>query len=482
MALRFYNLGAESFWVDETFSVILSQNDSLVKIIEISNADVHPALYYILLHYFLMLPGQPELVARLLSAILGVISVPLIYIAGVKMFRDKRVGLIAAFLLSISFTSITYSQETRMYPLVIFLSILEIASLYLALKENRLHYWILFCASAILIMYTHYYGTILTGALFACGLIAIMAEDLKSKPFRISKKLTLLVLFTAIACVLFLPQLLVMVRQSSSENVQSDLHSDGIQFYPRLFYFLSAAGIKNPISPGTLLLTVVFGTLFLAGIAGGLTKQRSVTGYLVTVIAITSVAGFLLTYVIRFCGYRYFIYLLIPYLLIISGGIVYISKIASGLTDRNIAGDRDDRDNKKVKKSLRPTFAILALLVMIVVIEAVSIGPLYSGTNVDLRDALSYVKSHMGPAEKVVVINNDNLTRMYYVDQLGMNESLANTDSYYEDNGIGIDGNVTWIIISDSKDRADNAETIAWLDNNTQYRASFSRITVYQAK
>ncbi len=478
LLLRAYNIGTESFWVDETFSVTFSQHNDLMKIVELTYADVHPPLYLLILHYFLMLPGPVEIVARLPSLIFGVLSIPAIYIAGEKLLKSKQAGIIAAFLLAISFASITYSQEARMYPLMIFLGIVEITAMYCALEENKRIYWALFTGSAVLIMYTHYYGFLLTGALLLWALVALLYKDWKSKPFRLSGASKTLVVSALVIAILMLPQVPYIISQSKSENVNSDIHTDGILFYPKLFYFLSVGGIKNPVSIFTLALTVIIGGLFAAGLLEAYQKKRLATVYMVAIIGITSLVGLLLTYKIRFCGYRYFIYLLLPYLLPVSAGMIYVGEQIPALMAKN--GLRTSRITEIAKGGLQGKMVIIiAILSIIVLFEAAGISPLYSQVNVDLRDGMNYVLEHKDPSEKVIVINGDNRTMEYYATLTGISGALVSPSSYQGNVSEDLKGNVSWVIISDAKDRPDNAATIVWLENNTVRRASFSRVTVY---
>jgi hypothetical protein len=58
---------------------------------------------------FAMDPGQVFIVARVTSAVLGTIAVWLLYLAGARLF-DRRVGLLAAGLLGVSFLPVFYSH------------------------------------------------------------------------------------------------------------------------------------------------------------------------------------------------------------------------------------------------------------------------------------------------------------------------------------------------------------------------------------
>lgn len=114
--LRFYLLDGQSFWNDEGNSARIAER-SLQLIIEGAAGDIHPPLYYYLLHVWRGIFGSGEVALRSLSAVLGVLLVGLTFLIGRKVF-SAGVGLLAAFLVTINPFQIYYSQEARMYMLL----------------------------------------------------------------------------------------------------------------------------------------------------------------------------------------------------------------------------------------------------------------------------------------------------------------------------------------------------------------------------
>lgn len=127
--LRVYRLGASSLWNDEGTSVTVAQRD-LGTIARDAAHDIHPPLYYWLLHGWLRLAGTSEAGVRFLSALLGVTLVALIYALG-RLLAGQRAGLVAALLAAISPFQVYYSQEARMYML---LAVLVATMFYAALR------------------------------------------------------------------------------------------------------------------------------------------------------------------------------------------------------------------------------------------------------------------------------------------------------------------------------------------------------------
>ena len=104
--LRLYHLGTQSMWVDEAWSVWISKL-AVSQMVQATAADVHPPLYYVLLHYWIMVFGSSESAVRLLSALFGVLAIPTIYVVGRQLF-NKEAGLAGALILALSSFNIRY--------------------------------------------------------------------------------------------------------------------------------------------------------------------------------------------------------------------------------------------------------------------------------------------------------------------------------------------------------------------------------------
>lgn len=155
-ALRLFHLGKQSLWLDESLSLAFS-SVSLKASVEAILADgVHPPLYYLLLRLFLGM-GQSEEIARLPSAIFGVLAVPLAYRVGRLCFGQK-VGLVSAFFLSLSPFHLWYSQETRMYTMVTFFVLGSIYFFIRATRENTWTSWVGLVIFSALAYGIHYFA------------------------------------------------------------------------------------------------------------------------------------------------------------------------------------------------------------------------------------------------------------------------------------------------------------------------------------
>ncbi|NLA38267.1 MAG: phospholipid carrier-dependent glycosyltransferase, partial [Methanomicrobiales archaeon] len=153
--LRFYNLGWNSLWLDEA-STLSFARQSLIGIWEsTAGGEFNPPLFYWLEHGMLAF-GESEFVLRLLPALLGVLTIPVIYLVG-KEFLDRNVGIIAAALLAFSPFHIFYSQEARAYAPMLFFFSLALLFYLRASRSNEIRSWVLFGIFSAIAFWMHFY-------------------------------------------------------------------------------------------------------------------------------------------------------------------------------------------------------------------------------------------------------------------------------------------------------------------------------------
>ncbi len=125
LVLRLVQLNFQPLWWDEGYSVFFATRD-LPTLLARTAVDIHPPLYYILMQWWSDLFGTGDVALRLLSVLIGVATIPLLYLVARDLF-DERVGILSAFLLAIAPLPIYYSQELRMYGLVTLLALASVA-------------------------------------------------------------------------------------------------------------------------------------------------------------------------------------------------------------------------------------------------------------------------------------------------------------------------------------------------------------------
>jgi len=134
--LRVFLISKQGLWLDESFSIWLG-NQSVGNMLHwIVKIDQHPPLYYLLLHYWIALEGDTPGSVRLLSALFGTATIPVIYLIGKRM-SGVMMGLVAAVILTLSPFNIRFAQETRMYTCLTFNAAVAIYALVRLLTDSR---------------------------------------------------------------------------------------------------------------------------------------------------------------------------------------------------------------------------------------------------------------------------------------------------------------------------------------------------------
>ncbi len=161
--LSFFLFSQQSLRLDEAQSLWQSGHSPL-KILNLIAQDVHVPLYHLILYFWRFFVGNTVEAARILSLLFFLASIPAIYFLG-KITHNDRVGLFAAFLLTISAFMNWYGNEIRMYSLFTFLTIVnQYFFVSLWKEEPNDNRWIWYALTAIAGIYTHYFFWLLLAA------------------------------------------------------------------------------------------------------------------------------------------------------------------------------------------------------------------------------------------------------------------------------------------------------------------------------
>jgi len=128
-ALRFYKLGVWSFWGDEVFTVGSGEDGFNYSVLRRS-------LSLVLVRAVVNELGVTEWNARLVPALIGVISIPALYFLARRMFNPSA-GLVAASLLALSPWHLYWSQNARFYTALFLLYTSALVTFYIGLEEDR---------------------------------------------------------------------------------------------------------------------------------------------------------------------------------------------------------------------------------------------------------------------------------------------------------------------------------------------------------
>lgn len=196
---RFYNLSYESIWLDESISIRFADR----SLLETINEDIHentPPLFDTVLNIWISIFGTSAKAVRSLSAIIGTLSVILLYLLGKNIF-NKKIGIMAALLLCFSPFHIYYSQEARTYVLFSFITLMSFFFYNEYKKDGTKKF--MYVISSVLMLYSHIFG-----------ILSILVQNIH---FIITKKITRNWIFLqAIILIFFLPLVFVIFSRINS--------------------------------------------------------------------------------------------------------------------------------------------------------------------------------------------------------------------------------------------------------------------------
>ena len=144
--LRFHRLGEWSFWIDEIFTI--DHAVSHFSSVELLLKNIPPfrnwiPLSVIVTAQMLKLGGINEWTARLTAAIIGILTIPILYFPTRKIF-GPRIALISGILLAVSPWHLYWSQNARFYTSLFLFYSLALITFYFALECNKPGYFVLF--------------------------------------------------------------------------------------------------------------------------------------------------------------------------------------------------------------------------------------------------------------------------------------------------------------------------------------------------
>ena len=204
--LRTRALGA-SLWMDEGLSIGIASQPFL-DIPGVLRLDGSPPLYYLALHAWMEVFGNGPAETQGLSVAASLLAVPAGLWAGWTLF-GRRAALICAALGAFNPFLTTYAQETRMYSLMVVLSLLTTASFLHVYVYRRRAYLPFFAVLLAAMLYTHSWGIFVTAGTLVAVVPALIGADDRSAVFK-----DVLIGFGA-ALLLYVPWLPTLIYQTS---------------------------------------------------------------------------------------------------------------------------------------------------------------------------------------------------------------------------------------------------------------------------
>jgi 4-amino-4-deoxy-L-arabinose transferase-like glycosyltransferase len=261
--------------------------------------------------------GQSEFALRYFSLFFGVLSIPLFYRVSRQLFPSlPGVSLVAAFLATISPYLVWYSQEGKMYTLVVALVLLSMNCYLVALEKGGAFRWLAYVVATTLAVYVHVVAALIIP-------VQVVAFSFQARCIKEARWRPLLASLLALT-VPYLPLLawqLPLLAESSQQT--------GFAFLP---LHRIAASLWSSYSLGVTQGPAVWAGLPFAGalIASLLVwtegrSQQSSLGVLLSWLILPVLLFFLITLVRPLYTARYLILVLPAYLLLLALGVVSIA-------------------------------------------------------------------------------------------------------------------------------------------------------------
>lgn len=268
-----------NLWFDEAYSVGLA-NKSFADIWRIGGNDVHPILYYWILHiiylianFFKISMNGTIIAYRVFSAIciscLGILG-----FTHIKKDFGEKVGIYFTFFSYFMPVICIYTAEVRMYSLAILLvTLLAIYAYRLFKDDTNNKNWVIFGLTSLACIFVHYYGLMAAG-IINCVLLAYLIKE--------KKKSSIIKILTSgvIQLVAYIPWIMCFMKQI--KNVSKGFWI-GFEFPKTLFQLLGTQFAGN-VRPSIGFIAVII--LFMYLIYRVIKAKKDKQDYLIGVISI----------------------------------------------------------------------------------------------------------------------------------------------------------------------------------------------------
>ncbi len=230
-----------NLWFDESYSVALAKH-SFVDIWTIGSHDVHPILYYWMLHILFLIFGNSILAYRLFSVIAIVILIIMGYTHIRKEFGEKT-GLIFSFLVSFLPVITVYASEIRMYSwTMLFVTIMFIYAYRIYKGDCSNKNWIIFAVFSLASAYMHYYGLMTAGVINLLLFIYIIVDTIKKRKKDntykiINNNIIKFAISAIVQIVLYIPWLIFFIKQYNQVSKGFWIPKSSLEVYREIFEF-----------------------------------------------------------------------------------------------------------------------------------------------------------------------------------------------------------------------------------------------------
>ncbi|MCK4256584.1 glycosyltransferase family 39 protein, partial [candidate division WOR-3 bacterium] len=252
--LLIYRLGNLAYWGDEIATIDVASKPLSQLLRHLVEIDIHPPIYFLIIHFWIIPFGQSEFALRFPSIIFSILTFILVFF----YLKKSKLGIASLLLFMSSPFIVMYSRMARYYSLLMFLSVLSIISLLEFINRPERKWKLLYCVSNILLLYTSYPGIIL----FIVENVYYLIRKKNKKIISLSTW----IFMQSIVILFYLPWIYVLLFS----HIGGNLTFQPLDFFLKLLYPLCSYSIGETILPWEIFITlptfVMFYFLFFKGV------------------------------------------------------------------------------------------------------------------------------------------------------------------------------------------------------------------------
>jgi uncharacterized membrane protein len=166
-------------WLDDMTSVYDARLPLSTMLHVLQTTDDHPPLYFSILWVAIRVFGDTEMSVRIPSIVIGTLVLPMLYLLGKEAY-DRRTGAIAAVAGIAAPLMVWYSQEVRMYELLMLLGAIAMWAQVRILRVGpSWRLWTVYALCCAGLMWTQYFGSfqVIAQELVFCVVLFVRRHD-----------------------------------------------------------------------------------------------------------------------------------------------------------------------------------------------------------------------------------------------------------------------------------------------------------------
>ena len=176
VSLRMWNLTASCLWFDEIFSIHAATLPWQNLFWFVAQDLIHPPIFYILLKIWISIGGESIFWLRFFPGLFSILSIiPFLLLCRQFKLSNSTIAIALTFF-AVNGSLIKYSQEVRMYSLLLCLALFSMWLFVRFLNSGK--GFLFFVIVNILLVYTHYFGWLIVASEITAVLI-LSRERLK---------------------------------------------------------------------------------------------------------------------------------------------------------------------------------------------------------------------------------------------------------------------------------------------------------------